>query len=165
MFILKQFLKALLLPPMPWLLMLLAVLIFWQRRWARKLLFVTFLLILASPLRPGKLRAALPTRVALSAAARSAQSRPLRRHRGAHRRQLAGDRLDPVSIRRRAYVSPPRRGLAALSHPAQTDHYLRRPCQSVHPGDGRKQDRPRLSHQVGRAQAGCHRRGKIPRHF
>ena len=35
MFILKQFLKALLLPPMPWLLLLLAVLIFWQRRWAR----------------------------------------------------------------------------------------------------------------------------------
>jgi uncharacterized SAM-binding protein YcdF (DUF218 family) len=46
MFILKQFLKALLLPPMPWLLLLLAVLIFWQRRWARKLLFLTFLLIL-----------------------------------------------------------------------------------------------------------------------
>ena len=40
MFILKQFLKALLLPPMPWLLMLLAVLIFWQRHWARKLLFL-----------------------------------------------------------------------------------------------------------------------------
>jgi uncharacterized SAM-binding protein YcdF (DUF218 family) len=46
MFILKQFLKALLLPPMPWLLMLLAVLIFWQRHWARKLLFLTFLVIL-----------------------------------------------------------------------------------------------------------------------
>ena len=47
MFLLKQFLKALLLPPMPWLLLLLAVLIFWQRRWARKLLLFTFLLILA----------------------------------------------------------------------------------------------------------------------
>lgn len=45
MFVLKQFLKALILPPMPWLLMLLAVLIFYRRRWARKLLFVTFCLI------------------------------------------------------------------------------------------------------------------------
>jgi uncharacterized SAM-binding protein YcdF (DUF218 family) len=45
MFVLKQFLKALALPPMPWLLMLLAVLIFWHRRWARQLLFVTFCLI------------------------------------------------------------------------------------------------------------------------
>ena len=32
---------------MPWLLMLLGVLIFWRRRWARKLLLITFLLILA----------------------------------------------------------------------------------------------------------------------
>lgn len=47
MFVLKQFLKALLLPPMPWLLMLLAVLIWWQRTWARKLLLITFLLIFA----------------------------------------------------------------------------------------------------------------------
>jgi uncharacterized SAM-binding protein YcdF (DUF218 family) len=47
MFVLNQFLKELLLPPMPWLIMLLAVLIFWRRPWARKLLFVTFLLILA----------------------------------------------------------------------------------------------------------------------
>ncbi len=46
MFTLKLFLKALLLPPLPWLLMLLAVVIFWRRRWARKLLCVTFLLIL-----------------------------------------------------------------------------------------------------------------------
>ena len=45
MFVLKQFLKVLILPPMPWMLMLLAVLIFWRRRWARKLLFVTFCLI------------------------------------------------------------------------------------------------------------------------
>jgi uncharacterized SAM-binding protein YcdF (DUF218 family) len=47
MFVLKQFLKQLLLPPMPWLLMLLAVLIFWRRPWARKLLLATFLLIFA----------------------------------------------------------------------------------------------------------------------
>src|SRR5262245_46823616 len=45
MFVLKQFLKALILPPMPWMLMLLTVLIFWRRRWARKLLLVTFGLI------------------------------------------------------------------------------------------------------------------------
>jgi len=47
MFVLKQFLKALLLPPTPWLLMLLAVLIWWRRTWARKLLLITLLLILA----------------------------------------------------------------------------------------------------------------------
>jgi uncharacterized SAM-binding protein YcdF (DUF218 family) len=47
MFVLKQFLKALLLPPMPWLLMLLAVLIFWRRSWARRLLLITLLLIFA----------------------------------------------------------------------------------------------------------------------
>lgn len=46
MFLLKQFIKVLLLPPMPWLLLLLLVLIFWQRRWARTLLAFTFLLIL-----------------------------------------------------------------------------------------------------------------------
>ena len=51
MFTLKQFLKALFLPPMPWMLMLLAVLIFWQRRWARKLLFVTLTAHLGAPLR------------------------------------------------------------------------------------------------------------------
>jgi uncharacterized SAM-binding protein YcdF (DUF218 family) len=45
MFVLKQFLKVLILPPLPWMLMLLAVLIFWRRRWARKLLFVTLCLI------------------------------------------------------------------------------------------------------------------------
>src|SRR5262245_31861754 len=47
MFVLKQFLKALLLPPMPWLLMLLTVLIFWHKSWARKLLLIAFLLIFA----------------------------------------------------------------------------------------------------------------------
>jgi uncharacterized SAM-binding protein YcdF (DUF218 family) len=45
MFVVKQFLKALLLSAAPWLLMLLAVLIFWDRRWARKLLLITILLI------------------------------------------------------------------------------------------------------------------------
>jgi uncharacterized SAM-binding protein YcdF (DUF218 family) len=47
MFVLKQFLKGLFLPPMPWILLLIAVLIFWRKRWARKLLFATILLILA----------------------------------------------------------------------------------------------------------------------
>ena len=47
MFVLKQFLKALLLPPTVWLLLLLAVLIFWHRSWARKLFLLTFLLIFA----------------------------------------------------------------------------------------------------------------------
>jgi uncharacterized SAM-binding protein YcdF (DUF218 family) len=47
MFVLKQFLKALLLPPMPWLILLLAVIIFWRRTWARKLLLLSFLLIVA----------------------------------------------------------------------------------------------------------------------
>ena len=46
MFILKQFLKALVLPPTLWLLLLLIVLVFWHRHWARKLLLFTFLLIL-----------------------------------------------------------------------------------------------------------------------
>ena len=46
MFVLKQFLKALLLPPMPWLILLLAVVVFWRRTWARKLLFLTVLLII-----------------------------------------------------------------------------------------------------------------------
>jgi uncharacterized SAM-binding protein YcdF (DUF218 family) len=47
MFVLKQFLKALLLPPTLWLLLLLAVLVFWRRAWARKLLLYTTLLIFA----------------------------------------------------------------------------------------------------------------------
>jgi uncharacterized SAM-binding protein YcdF (DUF218 family) len=45
MFILKQFLKHLILPPTPWLLMLLAVLVFWRRAWARRLLLLTVVLI------------------------------------------------------------------------------------------------------------------------
>ena len=46
MFILKQFLKQLILPPALWLLPLLVVLIFWRRGWARKFLFAIFCLIL-----------------------------------------------------------------------------------------------------------------------
>jgi len=45
MFVLKQFLKQLILPPVSWLLLLLVVLLFWRRRWARRLLIVTFCLI------------------------------------------------------------------------------------------------------------------------
>lgn len=45
MFILKQFLKHLILPPTPWLLLLALVLIFWKRKWARKLLLITLILI------------------------------------------------------------------------------------------------------------------------
>jgi len=45
MFVLKQFLKRLILPPAPWILLLLVVLIYWRRRWARKLFFTTFCLI------------------------------------------------------------------------------------------------------------------------
>jgi uncharacterized SAM-binding protein YcdF (DUF218 family) len=41
MFVLKQFVKQLILPPMAWMLPLLIVLIFWRRRWTRKLLFLT----------------------------------------------------------------------------------------------------------------------------
>lgn len=39
MFLLKQILKVLFLPPTPWLLLLLAAAIFWTRRWARKVLW------------------------------------------------------------------------------------------------------------------------------
>jgi uncharacterized SAM-binding protein YcdF (DUF218 family) len=41
MFVLKQFLKQLILPPVSWLLLLLVVLLFWRRRWARKFLLAT----------------------------------------------------------------------------------------------------------------------------
>jgi uncharacterized SAM-binding protein YcdF (DUF218 family) len=41
MFVFKQFLKQLILPPVVWMLPLLIVLVFWRRRWARKLLFLT----------------------------------------------------------------------------------------------------------------------------
>jgi uncharacterized SAM-binding protein YcdF (DUF218 family) len=46
MFVLKQFLKQLILPPVAWLLPLLVVLLFWRRRWARKLFFAAFCLII-----------------------------------------------------------------------------------------------------------------------
>jgi uncharacterized SAM-binding protein YcdF (DUF218 family) len=47
MFVLKQFLKEFILPPVPWMLLLIIVLIFWRRQWARKLLGFTVCLILA----------------------------------------------------------------------------------------------------------------------
>jgi uncharacterized SAM-binding protein YcdF (DUF218 family) len=47
MFVLKQFVKVLMLPPTLWLLMLLAVLVFWRRSWARRLLLFTLLLVFA----------------------------------------------------------------------------------------------------------------------
>jgi uncharacterized SAM-binding protein YcdF (DUF218 family) len=47
MFLLKQFLKVIILPPMPWVVLLILVLIFWRRLWARKLLFATTVLIVA----------------------------------------------------------------------------------------------------------------------
>jgi len=47
MFLLKQFLKPFLLPPMPWLMMLVVAGIFWRRRWARGLFWVTVVLIFA----------------------------------------------------------------------------------------------------------------------
>lgn len=43
MFVLKQFLKNLLLPPNCWIIPLVFVAIFWKRRWARKLLVVTII--------------------------------------------------------------------------------------------------------------------------
>ena len=46
MFVLKQFLKQFILPPVSWLLPLLVVLIFWRRRWARKFFFAAFCLII-----------------------------------------------------------------------------------------------------------------------
>ena len=46
MFLLKQFLKGLILPPSIWLILLVAVLVFWKRKWARKLLFATFAAVL-----------------------------------------------------------------------------------------------------------------------
>ena len=48
MFTLKQFVKALILPPLPWIFLLLAVWVFWKRRWARKLLLVAIALLFLS---------------------------------------------------------------------------------------------------------------------
>jgi hypothetical protein len=49
MFLIKQFVKSVLLPPTLWMILLLAVLIFWPRKWARKLLVATFVLINYQP--------------------------------------------------------------------------------------------------------------------
>jgi uncharacterized SAM-binding protein YcdF (DUF218 family) len=46
MFVLKQFLKQLILPPVSWFLLLPLVLIFWRRRWARKVFFAIVILII-----------------------------------------------------------------------------------------------------------------------
>jgi uncharacterized SAM-binding protein YcdF (DUF218 family) len=58
MFVIKQFLKQLVLPPVPWMLALLVVFVFWQRTWARKLLLITLcgILILHSGLIGAGLR-------------------------------------------------------------------------------------------------------------
>lgn len=66
MFVLKQFLKQLMLPPVSWLLLLLAVLIFWRRRWARKLFFAAFglIIVLHSDLAGYGLRYPLESRYA-----------------------------------------------------------------------------------------------------
>jgi uncharacterized SAM-binding protein YcdF (DUF218 family) len=66
MFVIKQFLKQLLLPPVMWMLALLVVLVFWRRRWARKLLFVSLcgILILHSGLIGHWLRYPLESRYA-----------------------------------------------------------------------------------------------------
>jgi uncharacterized SAM-binding protein YcdF (DUF218 family) len=45
MFLLKQFLKRLLLPPTCWILLLLVSALFWNRRWARRLLLLTIALV------------------------------------------------------------------------------------------------------------------------
>ena len=47
MFVVKQFLKGVLLPPLPWLLVLLVVWTCWHRRWARTLLLGTIVGIFA----------------------------------------------------------------------------------------------------------------------
>lgn len=45
MFLFKQFLKPLLLPPVVWMFLLIGILIFWRRAWARKLCLLSFCLI------------------------------------------------------------------------------------------------------------------------
>jgi len=47
MFVVKQFLKGVLLPPLPWILVLLVVWTCWHCRWARKLLLGTIVGIFA----------------------------------------------------------------------------------------------------------------------
>jgi len=46
MFLLKQILKQLILPPTPWIVLLVLVVIFWRRRWARTLLLAVTALII-----------------------------------------------------------------------------------------------------------------------
>jgi uncharacterized SAM-binding protein YcdF (DUF218 family) len=46
MFVLKQFIKQIILPPVLWMLPLVVVLVCWRRRWARKLLLANLCLIL-----------------------------------------------------------------------------------------------------------------------
>jgi uncharacterized SAM-binding protein YcdF (DUF218 family) len=64
MFLLKQFLKEIILPPMPWVVLLIIVLVFWRRRWARKLLVATVALVVAahSPLVDDWVRYSLESR-------------------------------------------------------------------------------------------------------
>jgi uncharacterized SAM-binding protein YcdF (DUF218 family) len=45
MFLLKQFLKQLILPPTPWFILLILVALFWRRRWAGKLLWAAIVII------------------------------------------------------------------------------------------------------------------------
>jgi uncharacterized SAM-binding protein YcdF (DUF218 family) len=45
MFLLKQFIKGLVLPPGIWLILIAAVLVFWKRKWSRKLLLATFIVV------------------------------------------------------------------------------------------------------------------------
>jgi uncharacterized SAM-binding protein YcdF (DUF218 family) len=47
MFLLKQILKPLILPPAPWIVLLVLIAIFWRRRWARKALIAVTVLIYA----------------------------------------------------------------------------------------------------------------------
>ncbi len=46
MFLLKQFLKPLILPPMPWFILLLLCGIFWRRKWARGFFWASFAVLL-----------------------------------------------------------------------------------------------------------------------
>ena len=118
MFILKQFLKALLLPPMPWLLLLLAVLIFWQRRWARKLLFLTFLLILGLHCGPANYALRYPLEARYPPLLDPRKAGPYDAIVVLTSGSVPPTGLIPFFVRRRAYVSPPRRSLAVISHPA-----------------------------------------------
>ncbi|HEY1266138.1 MAG TPA: YdcF family protein [Candidatus Binatia bacterium] len=66
MFLLKQFLKPLILPPMPWFVLLLLAGIFWRKRWGRALFWAAFGLIFLfhSPQVSRLLRDPLETRYA-----------------------------------------------------------------------------------------------------